>query len=461
MKRNDNNKLAFTLIEILVAVAVIGIISTVAVVLLNTGRAGSRDTKRLADINRIQTALRMYYNDYKTYPTTAEWGTKLATGSNVYLEKIPVAPQTSEGDCGASSSSYIYESDGSTYTLKFCLGTKVGDYVAGFKEATPDGIIATSAPAAPVHVKSWRVVANSSIPGTGSTTSRSWYSVDMSNDGQTIIAGVYGTYMYRSIDGGNTFSEINSYGTGLTWNVACSADGTKMVASTVNASGSTYLGPLYISTNSGATWSTISSAGSKYWNGVSISDNGSVILGVVYKGYPFISTDSGATWVQRGNYGYYHGGDCSSDCSKMLVIPSGSYVTVSTNTGLNWSQKTALSTKTWYIKSVSSDGSKMVTGSTSHPSYPVTVLYISTDYGANWTSRAPVAGGEWIAGAYSKDGSLVVVASYNGYLYSSTDDGVTWTEQTSAGARKWRSLAVNNDGKIVAVVENGDIYIYD
>lgn len=89
-KRNDNNKLAFTLIEILVAVAVIGIISTIAVVLLKGGKASSRDTRRVADIKSIQTALFMYRNDYGVYPTTAEWGTKLATGTNVYLEKIPV-----------------------------------------------------------------------------------------------------------------------------------------------------------------------------------------------------------------------------------------------------------------------------------------------------------------------------------------------------------------------------------
>ncbi len=133
-------KKAFTLVEILVAISVISILAVSSIVTLNNNRANSRDTKRLADVKQIQTALRMYYNDYKTYPTTAEWGTRLATGSNVYLEKIPVAPQTSEGDCGDYSKSYIYESDGETYSIKFCLNNVVGDYTVGFKSATPNGI---------------------------------------------------------------------------------------------------------------------------------------------------------------------------------------------------------------------------------------------------------------------------------------------------------------------------------
>lgn len=455
-------KKAFTLVEILVAISVISILAVSSIVTLNNNRANSRDTKRLADVKQIQTALRMYYNDYKTYPTTAEWGTRLATGSNVYLEAIPQAPAVSEGACGTSSQAYIYESDGKTYSLKFCTGNKVGDFVAGLKEASPSGIIATSTPVTPPREPAWRVVANSSIPGTGSTTSRAWLSSAMSGDGQVILLSVYNGYMYKSTDGGNTFSELTSLGSAPTWHMAASSDGSKLAADNVRLVGSSYVGPILLSNDYGATWATSTGAGTRYWNGVAMSDDGTVVVGVVYKGYPFVSVDSGSTWNQRGNYGYYHGVDCSFDCSKMLALPSGSYPNVSTNTGLNWSQKSALGQKTWYANSVSNDGTKMVVGSTLHPSYPVTVLYVSTDSGANWVLREPVSGGQWIAGGYSGDGSKLVVANYDGYLYVSTDDGQTWVAQNDLGTRKWRSVKVSPDGKkIVAIVENGDIYIYD
>jgi len=140
LKMKISRKKAFTLVEILIAISIISILAVVSIISLNNSRASSRDAKRMADVRQMQTALRMFYNDYKRYPTTAEWGTKLATGTNVYLEKIPPAPAVADGECGASSTSYIYESDGKTYTLKFCTGSKVGDFVAGFKKATPDGI---------------------------------------------------------------------------------------------------------------------------------------------------------------------------------------------------------------------------------------------------------------------------------------------------------------------------------
>lgn len=463
LKMKISRKKAFTLVEILIAISIISIIAVISVVSLNSSRANSRDTKRVSDIRQMQTALRMYYNDYKRYPTTAEWGTKLATGSSVYLESIPQAPGVADGDCGASSTAYIYESDGKTYNIKFCTGSKVGDYVAGFKEATPDGIVATSSPVvAPPREPTWRVVANSSIPGTGSTGTRAWNSVDVSADGQIVMLGTNGGYLYRSIDGGNTFSELTSLGTGLTWYVACSSDGTKMAASNVNLVSGSYKGPIFLSTDSGATWTTSAGAGTRYWTGVAISDDGNTVLGVVYQSYPFVSINAGSTWTQRGNYGYYHNCRCSADCSKMLASPSGSYINISSNSGTNWSQIASMSIKTWYAVAISNSGAKMAVGSMTHPSYPVTVFYVSTDYGATWSLREPLAGRQWISAAYAGDGSKLIASDYGGYLYVSTNDGQSWTAQTALGVRNWGPVASSLDGnKVVVSVINGDIYIYD
>lgn len=64
----------FTLIELMVVVAIIGLLSSIAVVALNNARAEARDAKRLADMDAIQNALELYYNDYGVYPNPECFG---------------------------------------------------------------------------------------------------------------------------------------------------------------------------------------------------------------------------------------------------------------------------------------------------------------------------------------------------------------------------------------------------
>ena len=58
----------FTLLELLVVVAIIGLLSTLAVSSLQTARARARDAKRLADLEAIRIALGLYYDEYGQYP---------------------------------------------------------------------------------------------------------------------------------------------------------------------------------------------------------------------------------------------------------------------------------------------------------------------------------------------------------------------------------------------------------
>lgn len=59
---------AFTLIELVVVIAIIGILSTGVLVSLSAIRESSRDSERLQDMNRIQSALELYYNENGDYP---------------------------------------------------------------------------------------------------------------------------------------------------------------------------------------------------------------------------------------------------------------------------------------------------------------------------------------------------------------------------------------------------------
>lgn len=123
----------FTLIELLVVVSLIGVLATLLFANLNAARERGRDAERKADLRNIQTALRLYYNDYKSFPASdtsgnilgcGATGTSVCTkgqawtaGSNTYMPILPGDP--------LSTQSYNYtRTDADTITLQACLENK-------------------------------------------------------------------------------------------------------------------------------------------------------------------------------------------------------------------------------------------------------------------------------------------------------------------------------------------------
>ncbi|MEI7620396.1 MAG: FISUMP domain-containing protein [Candidatus Falkowbacteria bacterium] len=143
-----NNKSAFTLIELLVVIAIIGILATISVLALSNARAKSRDAKRAGDMKQVQTALELFFNDNNRYPTVEEWNTgkiySTSTGvTSTYMQIIPNAPTPADGTCTDAKNTvgYTPSSDGSTYSISFCLGNTTGTLTPGPKCLTPGGIV--------------------------------------------------------------------------------------------------------------------------------------------------------------------------------------------------------------------------------------------------------------------------------------------------------------------------------
>jgi len=127
----NKNKFGFTLIEVLVVIAIFGILS--AVLYANFGEAGaqSRDTERKADLRALQSALELYKLKNGRYPAgcnapgrwSGQAGTSYAcpSGSQYIVglapEFIPVLP--SDGRLNGSDSGYVYttNADGTVYKL--------------------------------------------------------------------------------------------------------------------------------------------------------------------------------------------------------------------------------------------------------------------------------------------------------------------------------------------------------
>jgi general secretion pathway protein G len=89
-------KKGFTLIELLVVIAIIATILGVALPNFLGARERARDTKRKAEINQLKSALRLYYNDYQSYPLNFNGG----TGKLNYIQGCGAA---GDGNCPCSA----------------------------------------------------------------------------------------------------------------------------------------------------------------------------------------------------------------------------------------------------------------------------------------------------------------------------------------------------------------------
>lgn len=68
MTQRTNTTKAFTLIELLVVIAVIGVLVAIILPNLMGMRERARDTVKKNDLTQLKTALRLFYNDYQSYP---------------------------------------------------------------------------------------------------------------------------------------------------------------------------------------------------------------------------------------------------------------------------------------------------------------------------------------------------------------------------------------------------------
>ncbi|OGG35657.1 hypothetical protein A2363_04480 [Candidatus Gottesmanbacteria bacterium RIFOXYB1_FULL_47_11] len=61
-------KKGFTLIELLVVIGIIGLLVAIAVPNFLAARQRASDSKKKSEVQQLKNALRMYYNDFNTYP---------------------------------------------------------------------------------------------------------------------------------------------------------------------------------------------------------------------------------------------------------------------------------------------------------------------------------------------------------------------------------------------------------
>ncbi|MBU1033398.1 type II secretion system GspH family protein [Patescibacteria group bacterium] len=127
MKNMKLSQKAFTLLELLVVMAILALLVGLGLRTFGSVQQKSRDSKRKEDLQSISKTLELYYNDFKHYPYASggkilgcgensteacEWGDVWQNTSNqtLYMSKMPRDP-------GGNQYFYLADAGGTSYRL--------------------------------------------------------------------------------------------------------------------------------------------------------------------------------------------------------------------------------------------------------------------------------------------------------------------------------------------------------
>ncbi len=104
---------AFTLIELIVVIAIIGLLASIVMASLADTRKEALDKRRMEDLRQVKTALELYYTDHRVYPSETDGNNgNIATNATLkaalapYIKTLPPDPR------GVGDATYYYYYDG-------------------------------------------------------------------------------------------------------------------------------------------------------------------------------------------------------------------------------------------------------------------------------------------------------------------------------------------------------------
>ncbi len=156
----NNNKLGFTLVELLIVIAIFALIANVTMISLGKARRESRDAQRMSDVSQLRSALHLFSLEYGEYPdgediplgtgnhiilNTDGWSTN--TTPPIFMYSVPRDPRMlSQGisaclDTSDDICDYGYSLDGNDFVIYFYLEGSVGNMTEGLHAATKDTVL--------------------------------------------------------------------------------------------------------------------------------------------------------------------------------------------------------------------------------------------------------------------------------------------------------------------------------
>lgn len=139
----------FTLIELMVVIAIIGILTAIVSSNFGASKAKSRDAKRVSDLAQIQLTLELFFDRCNNYPATLS----LTSGSKITTpaETCPTDPATSQPlKLGYFISTLPKEN--ATTDYDYYVNTSGTDYVVGTKFESNNAALTDAIPTFPTSL---------------------------------------------------------------------------------------------------------------------------------------------------------------------------------------------------------------------------------------------------------------------------------------------------------------------
>lgn len=272
-------------------------------------------------------------------------------------------------------------------------------------------VIGTTTAFALVPLQTWNVT--SSVAN--------WKAVACDSSCMTQYAAVYNGYIFKSTDGGGSWTQLTSAGS-RNWNsLAASSSGSFVTAVD-------YGGTIYRSADSGSSWS--STASTDNWRAVTMDQTGATqVAAANTPGYIYLSADYGVTWVQQATPGTGNWGAVNINYPGTVIAAAKRvgdiWVATKSNGSWTWVNKTgsgilasgasdsnALKLKGWSGIVVSDAGNRIVAVNDSYAGNGQGNIFYSTDTGTAWTELLTGNFG-WQAVAGTSDLATIMTASSN------------------------------------------------
>jgi hypothetical protein len=279
---------------------------------------------------------------------------------------------------------------------------------------------------------------------------KTWTAVAMSSDGTKRVA--VADDIYISTDSGATWTAKSKSAYGPFNTVCMSADGSIILAQFTG-----YAGGFLKSTDGGSTWNDWMSGQGAPYTSVAMSDNGNYVLAVYgTNAQAVLTTNGGGDWGQNGSYATWTS-VCMSANGLIQYKYSEEYGCYkSINGGSTWSWFTSLGQVKPQGMSCSADGLRVVFARYGSGSTPG----VSVNNNGTWNGVNTVR--NYVCADISDDGLKVMLGVDGGYTYASTDGCATVTQIAGSESLDWKDVAISSAGdKATFVADNQAIRLYE